>query len=320
MRSSLLGLAIVFVITSSAAAQDTAARGGGTSGTSNTGGTNTGTAGTNGTGGSGTASTTTSTTSGTASPPPVVTAQGTAAPPQSAPAEATAPASPPPPAVAPPDQPPAPAPQQTDDGRDSDVLWLEASFGYSYADLAQFSNNNLLPTIDHFQGSGYAGGLAAGFRISFLMLGVRGALARYSAFDLGTAVLEAQLRIPLPTIPALCARGHRLRVGRARGPGYDERRGHHREGQHEGLRPRGHGRRRPRRLPRQGRGDRRRRRRGLPQPDAAARRHGLRQHGLQPHHGQPLPEGRCGRPTAPRPRPHFVPLLITGRGRGASGT
>lgn len=110
---------------------------------------------------------------------------------------------PPPPAPAPP--PPAPAqpaaePEEEGDGRAADIIWIEAGFGYSYVDLVQFDNSNLIPNADRFSGSGYAATLAAGFRISFLTLGARGSLASYSEFEVGTAVFDVAIRLPFPTI------------------------------------------------------------------------------------------------------------------------
>jgi len=90
--------------------------------------------------------------------------------------------------------------EEEGDGRDADLLWIEALFGYSYIDLVQFDNSNFLPDIDRHQGNGYVAGGAAGFRISFLMIGARGTLASYEGFDLATVGLDVHLRIPLPVI------------------------------------------------------------------------------------------------------------------------
>lgn len=153
-----------------------------------------------------------------AGPPP-----GDPPPPGGQPAGTTSQAAPPPapqtqpppaqpaPAPAPAAQ-PAPAPQPTvvvvreegggdrereDEGRD-DVLYLELLGGYSYVDLAQFSQNNFYPSIDRFQGSGYFGGAALGFRFAIFRLGARATIAKYADFDLGTATAELQLRLPIP--------------------------------------------------------------------------------------------------------------------------
>lgn len=134
-------------------------------------------------------------------PEPVPTSDGTSGGAAAQPVETTSGRSTGQPAPAPPPPPPAPPPREEEgDGRAADILWIEAGFGYSYANLIQFSSNNFIPSADELNGSGYMATLAAGFRISILTLGARGSLASYSGFDVGTAVFDVALRLPLPTI------------------------------------------------------------------------------------------------------------------------
>jgi hypothetical protein len=97
--------------------------------------------------------------------------------------------------------PPPPAREEEDDGRDSDFLWLEVGFGYSWADLAAFSNDNFIPGVEQFKGSGYAGHAAAGFKLFLLTLGARGTVASYPTaerpFDLWSIMFDLMLRIPI---------------------------------------------------------------------------------------------------------------------------
>jgi hypothetical protein len=90
--------------------------------------------------------------------------------------------------------------EDDDDGRGSDLIWIEGAFGYSYVDLVQFSQDNFLPSVDRFSGSGFAASVAAGFRIQFLTIGARGSLASYTGFEVGSAVLDVALRIPTPVV------------------------------------------------------------------------------------------------------------------------
>jgi len=136
-------------------------------------------------------------------PEPVPTSDGTSGGAAAQPVETTAGRSTGQPAPAPP--PPAPAPppaprEEEGDGRAADILWIEAGFGYSYANLIQFSNDNFIPSAQELKGSGYMATVAAGFRISILTLGARGSLGSYPGFDVGTAVFDVALRLPLPTI------------------------------------------------------------------------------------------------------------------------
>lgn len=148
----------------------------------------------------------------TAAPAPTQAAPApapTQAAPAPAPASAATQPAPPPPTVvvAPPPSPPvAPAPvdgpattqpeEEDDSSRHYDVLWLEGTFGYSYIDLAQFRQDNFLPSSERLSGSGYVGGAALGFRVKLFTAGVRVTVAKYDEFDLGNAMLDLALRIP----------------------------------------------------------------------------------------------------------------------------
>ena len=82
-----------------------------------------------------------------------------------------------------------------------DFLWIEAFGGLSFVDLRALSQNNFYPDIVRLQGEGPAGGAAVGFRIEFVSIGVRAAVAHYGdEFDVGTAVGEIALSIPLPIV------------------------------------------------------------------------------------------------------------------------
>jgi len=92
---------------------------------------------------------------------------------------------------------PPPRSEEEGDGRAADLLWIEGTFGYSYVDLVQFSQTSFLPMIERFKGSGYAAGVAAGVRLSMLMIGARGTLASYEWFDFWTIGGEVHLRLPI---------------------------------------------------------------------------------------------------------------------------
>jgi len=92
--------------------------------------------------------------------------------------------------------------EEDDDGRDVDILWIEGTFGFSWANLVQFKQDNFFPDAVRLSGSGLTYGVAAGFRLSFIMIGARATLGTYPAadFDLGTAVVEVSLRLPVPVV------------------------------------------------------------------------------------------------------------------------
>lgn len=86
---------------------------------------------------------------------------------------------------------------EQDDGRDHDVFWIEPNFGYSYVDLRMFRQDNFLPSTVDTKAHGYTGGVALGFRISWLTLGARGVAAKYPDFYIGSLMFDAALRIPI---------------------------------------------------------------------------------------------------------------------------
>jgi hypothetical protein len=105
----------------------------------------------------------------------------------------------PPPVVVVREAAPAAAPRE-DDAR-KPVFYLEGGFGYSYVDLRAFSSDgNFLPSIERHSGSGYSLNAAAGLRVAFLFFGGRGTLASYENFEIGTAMVEAGIRINTPTL------------------------------------------------------------------------------------------------------------------------
>lgn len=96
---------------------------------------------------------------------------------------------------------PPPPPRETEgDGRAADLLWVEGAFGYSYVNLAQFDSDGFLPGIEQYKGGGYMAALAAGVRLSMLMIGARGTLASYEWFDFWTIGGELHLRIPIGSL------------------------------------------------------------------------------------------------------------------------
>lgn len=89
---------------------------------------------------------------------------------------------------------------EQDDGRDHDVFWIEPNFGYSYVDLRMFRQENFLPSTVNTTAHGYTGGVALGFRISWLALGARGVAAKYPDFYIGSLMFDAALRIPIGVV------------------------------------------------------------------------------------------------------------------------
>jgi len=156
-----------------------------------------------------------SSSSSSTSSDPAAASSATAAPPTPAPTPAPAPAPEPAPAqqaepapvihpavgTSSPQAQPAAQQQEEDDGRDADFLWLEVGFGYSWADLAAFSNNNFVPGVQQLKGSGYAGHAAAGFKLFIFTFGARGTVASYPGaerpFDLWSLMFDLGLRIPI---------------------------------------------------------------------------------------------------------------------------
>jgi hypothetical protein len=90
--------------------------------------------------------------------------------------------------------------EEESDGRDADLLWVEAIAGYSYVNMRAIAYDNLYPSVVALSGSGFGGGLAAGVRFSFVSVGARATLASYEGFEVGTAAAEITLRLPTPVV------------------------------------------------------------------------------------------------------------------------
>lgn len=135
---------------------------------------------------------------------PTPTTEPSTPPPSPTPNTASpAPQATPPPAPPPVRTEPTPRPppeEEEGDGRSADVFWLEVGGGYAYADLIQFSQDNFIPGAQELKGSGFMGTIAAGFKIYIITIGARASLSSFSDFDLGTAVLDVALRLPVPLV------------------------------------------------------------------------------------------------------------------------
>ncbi len=103
----------------------------------------------------------------------------------------------------PPDRGPRRAPEEEVDEEEEDrtrVFYLEASAGYTYANLGVIKNDNLVPEIQRLEGHGWALGAGGGFFVSLFTLGVQFEYANHDEFDLGTLTLDVGIRIPTPHI------------------------------------------------------------------------------------------------------------------------
>lgn len=134
---------------------------------------------------------------------------------------------PPPPETSQPSQAPQPAPQEEpapapryqtsygnegdlpeadDDDEDDDhdpydFLWIQLHGVVSYVNMRALGETNFYPQIVQLSGVGGGGEAAVGFRIEFLSVGVRGHLSHIrDGLEVGTAVAEAQLSIPIPIV------------------------------------------------------------------------------------------------------------------------
>jgi hypothetical protein len=90
--------------------------------------------------------------------------------------------------------------ESSTDGRSADILWVEATGGWSYVNLRQVSYDNLYPEIIPVTGSGPTVGVGVGVRIKFLTIGARATFAAYEGFDVGTVGGEIALRLPTPVV------------------------------------------------------------------------------------------------------------------------
>lgn len=94
------------------------------------------------------------------------------------------------------------APEEEDDGRDVDFIWIEAEGGVSYVNLVAFRNANFAAgDTDVFRessGTGPMFGAGVGFRVYWLAVGARVTFASYDVFQIGTVGGDLQLRFPIP--------------------------------------------------------------------------------------------------------------------------
>jgi hypothetical protein len=129
----------------------------------------------------------------TASPPPSTEAEEAAARRMGEPEEAQ---------PAPPPTRPPPAPQQAlePESERKRLFYFQASAAYTWIDLGQFRQNNLVSDVVRVDGNGYGFSGAAGVQVAFLTLGVHGMWSRYPSFDLGTVALDVGFRIPVPVV------------------------------------------------------------------------------------------------------------------------
>jgi hypothetical protein len=100
-------------------------------------------------------------------------------------------------------QPPT-APQQalepeSETGRKR-LFYVDISAAYTWIDLGQFRQTNLVPDIVRVSGNGYGFAGGAGVQVLFLTLGLQGEWARYPGFDLGTVGVDVGFRLPVPVV------------------------------------------------------------------------------------------------------------------------
>jgi hypothetical protein len=92
-------------------------------------------------------------------------------------------------------------PDEEEEDEDSwGVFYLQALGGYSFANVAQFSQENFVPEATELSGSGLFGGVGAGFRIYWITFGAQATLASYFGFELGTVGLDIGLHLPIPVV------------------------------------------------------------------------------------------------------------------------
>lgn len=91
--------------------------------------------------------------------------------------------------------------EEEDEGDPYDFLWIQLHGALSYVDMRALGETNFYPQIVTLNGVGGGGEVAVGFRIEFLSVGLRGSLNHYrDGLEVGTAVAEAQLSIPIPIV------------------------------------------------------------------------------------------------------------------------
>ena len=91
--------------------------------------------------------------------------------------------------------------EEEDDGDPYDFLWVDLSGGVSYIDMRALEENNFYPSLVRLSGTGGVASLGAGFRIEFFAAGIRGTIASYGdGFDVGTAVGEVTIIVPIPVV------------------------------------------------------------------------------------------------------------------------
>ena len=127
----------------------------------------------------------------TASPPPSTAAEEAAAARMGAPV---------PPEVEPVREPPAPEVALEPESERRRLFYLEVTAAYTWINLAQFRQDNLVSDVTHVDGNGYGFAGGAGIQVAFLTLGLQGVWSRYPTFDLGTIGLDVGFRLPVPVV------------------------------------------------------------------------------------------------------------------------
>lgn len=79
-------------------------------------------------------------------------------------------------------------------------MYLEASAGMSWINLAVINQDNFIPEFETLKGTGFAVGGGAGFFLSFITLGLQAEYANHDGFDVGVVALDLGIRIPTPHI------------------------------------------------------------------------------------------------------------------------
>lgn len=106
-------------------------------------------------------------------------------------------------------------PQEEDNGRTIDFIFIQAEGGLSVVDLTGLSSNGrVVPTLMNLRQTGYGGGATIGFRSWIFAIAAHAYISRFVSgttssvmgamnnqdFDLGQVMLEGQIRLPVPIV------------------------------------------------------------------------------------------------------------------------